>query len=51
MGRRVGIFEALAPCGIDLLLYDPDEFEEMRRQSSLVRQALVEGKVLHDARP
>jgi len=34
--------------GLDLLVYTPEEFEQMRERS-FVRRALAEGKVLHAA--
>ncbi|MEA3402995.1 MAG: nucleotidyltransferase domain-containing protein [Armatimonadota bacterium] len=45
------IREAIAPrLSCDVLVYTPEEFEEMTQSSLLVRQALREGEVLHEAR-
>ncbi len=37
------------PMALDLLVYTPEEFEQMRHTSSLVRQAVREGRVLYAA--
>ncbi len=47
MARLADLYADLAPKGIDLFAYDPEEFEEMKRVSSLVRDALARGIVLH----
>lgn len=48
--KRLGeLYVALVPTvGLDLLVYTPEEFEEMRHRS-FVRRALAQGKVLHAA--
>jgi len=47
---RLGeLYQEIAPkVGLDLLVYTPQEWEEMQRRS-FVRRALREGKVLHAA--
>ena len=43
------LYGAIVPTvGLDLLVYTPEEFEEMRERS-FVRHALAEGRVLHAA--
>jgi len=49
VARLADLYAEVAPRGIDLLAYTPVEFEEMKRVSSLVRDALAEGVVLHGA--
>ncbi|MGC9318195.1 MAG: nucleotidyltransferase domain-containing protein [Armatimonadota bacterium] len=45
------IRDAIGPrLACDLLAYTPEEFDEMAQSSLLVRQALREGEVLHEAR-
>jgi predicted nucleotidyltransferase len=34
--------------GIDFFVYTPEEFEEMREQSSFLKKALKEGRVLYE---
>lgn len=47
--RLEELYVALLPnVGLDLLVYTPEEFEEMQHRS-FVRHALAEGKVLHAA--
>lgn len=42
--------EAIAPrIACDLLVYTPEEFEEMAQSSTLVRRAVREGEVLYEA--
>ena len=49
IARLERLYHELQPnVGLDLLVYTPREFEEMRVRS-FVRQALTEGKVLHAA--
>lgn len=40
--------ELISTVGLDLLVYTPEEFEQMRERY-FVRRALAEGKVLHAA--
>lgn len=47
MGRLADLYTELAPRGIDLLVYTPAQLEEMKQTSSLVREALATGVVLH----
>ncbi len=43
------LYGEIAPrVGLDLLVYTPEEWEEMQRRP-FVRQALAEGRVLHAA--
>lgn len=35
--------------GMDILVYTPREFEEMKESSAFVRRAVREGKVLYEA--
>ncbi len=47
--RLDGLYRELVPSvGLDLLVYTPEEWEEMRHRS-FIRQALAEGCVLHAA--
>lgn len=48
--KRLGeLYGEIAPkVGLDLLVYTPEEWEEMQRRS-FIRRALAEGKVLHAA--
>jgi predicted nucleotidyltransferase len=47
IGRWADLYAEIVPVGIDLLVYTAAEFEQMKRESSLVRRALAEGVVLH----
>ncbi len=48
--KRLGeLYGEIAPkVGLDLLVYTPDEWQEMQRRS-FIQRALKEGKVLHAA--
>jgi predicted nucleotidyltransferase len=46
------VYLDLMPCvGTDLLVYTPEEFEQMQQRSPTVRSAVREGKVVYAARP
>jgi len=48
--RMVHLYQALRPkVACDVLAYTPAEFERMPESSFLIRRALQEGVVLHDA--
>ncbi len=49
MDRLDEFYVGLEPnVGMDILVYTPAEFEEMKVTSSLVRRAIREGKVLYE---
>lgn len=50
LDRLDELYRALAPrVAMDILVYTPREFEDLRRHSSFVRLAASKGKVLYDA--
>ena len=48
--RLVELYEFINPkYALDLLVYTPSEFEEMKKKSIFVKQILREGKLLYEA--
>ncbi len=48
--RLDDIIRALRPrVGLDVLVYTPEEFEELRRSRAFVQSAVKEGKVIYEA--
>ena len=51
-GRLARVAERLAPrTAVDLLVYTPEEFDRLRETRRFVRDAVLEGRVLHASRP
>lgn len=46
--RLMEIHRKIVPSSVDLFVYTPQEFEEIRETNPLVRQALKEGKVIYE---
>ncbi len=50
LDRLKSVYKAVSPgTACDILVYTPEEFEQMPAQSSMIRTALREGKVLYEA--
>lgn len=46
--RLAHVYSLLSPMDCDLLVYTPDEFARAKVENPLVRQAMRQGRVLHD---
>lgn len=40
-----------APVGLDILVYTPEEFEGLKSENPLIREACATGKVIYEAHP
>ena len=46
--RLQGIYRRIHPAAVDLFVYTPEEFEDIKDSNPLVRQALKEGKTVYE---